>query len=272
MIAEDAAEMRTERLGDIDVAYVRSGEGPPLVMLHGLAQDHRMWAAEQEALAGLSTFAYDLRGHGRTTLGNADGTLPQLGYDLIAFLERFGPAHCAGFSLGGTAALWAAAERPDLMHSVVAIATSSVVGRRAAAGVRERIQLFEHGDSPAMREVVLEDTRQQLARGAEPAERIVDGRMEAIGDGRGYVNGARAMVWMHEHPLNAALSRIELPVLVVGGERDAVCPPRAAEIMLEHLPSAEHEELAGTGHLITDEDPGALARILGDWVKRKGAA
>jgi pimeloyl-ACP methyl ester carboxylesterase len=269
-VITDGAEIQTEGLRDIDVAYRSVGEGPRTVLLHGLAQDHRMWAAQQRDLAGAWTFAYDLRGHGRTTLGDADGTLPQLGQDLIAFLERFGPAHCVGFSLGGTVALWAAAERPDLMASVVAVATSSVVGRRAAAGVQERIELFEQNGAEAMRKVLLEDTRRQLARGTATAEEIVDARMEAIGDGRGYVNGARAMAWMHEHPLNDALARIELPVLVVAGESDVVCPPRAAEIMLEHLRSVEYEELAGGGHLITDEDPDALTRILRSWLERKG--
>jgi pimeloyl-ACP methyl ester carboxylesterase len=268
-VTVDGADIQSEPLRDIDVAYRPAGDGPRVVLLHGLAQDHGMWATQQRDLPA-STLAYDLRGHGRTTLGEADGTLTQLGQDLIAFLERFGPAHCAGFSLGGTVALWAAAERPDLIDSVVAVATSSVVGRRAAAGVRERIELFEAGDGGAMRQVLLDDTRQQLAMGNVNAEEIAKGRMEAIGDGRGYVNGARAMAWMHEHPLNDALARIELPVLVVAGERDVVCPPRAAEIMLEHLPSAEYEELVGAGHLITDEDPDALTRVIQTWLEREG--
>jgi 3-oxoadipate enol-lactonase len=271
-VTTQGAEIQTEQLRDIEVAYTAEGKGPAVVLLHGLAQDHRMWASQQRELAGVSTLAYDLRGHGRTTLGDADGTLPQLGEDLIAFLERFGPAHCVGFSLGGTVVLWAAAERLDLVESAVAVATSSVVGRRAAAGVRERIELFERGDRSAMRKVLLDDTRQQLAKGTTTAEEIIDARMEAIGAGRGYVNGARAMHWLHEHPLNDALARIEQPVLVVTGERDVVCPLRAAEIMLEHLPSVECEELSGAGHLITDEDPGALTRLLQSWLERKASS
>jgi 3-oxoadipate enol-lactonase len=268
-VITDGAEIQTEWLGEIEVAYRSAGSGPRVVLLHGLAQDHRMWALQQRDLGDFATIAYDLRGHGRTTLGEPDGTLPQLGRDLIAVLERFGPAHCVGFSLGGTAALWVAAERPDLVESVVAAATSSIVGRRAAEGIRERVALFERGGADERRAVLLEDTRAQLARGTTRAEDIVDGRMEAIGDGGGYVNGARAMAWMHEHPLNDALARIEPPVLVVGGELDVVCPPRAAEIMLEHLNGARYEELPGTGHLITDEDPDSLTRVLRDWLRDK---
>lgn len=270
MINAGAADNAIERLRDIEVAYELAGQGPRLVLIHGLAQDHGMWAPQQEALSGYSTLAYDVRGHGATTLGDADGTLPQLGADLIALLERFGPAHCVGFSLGGTVALWAAAERPKLVESVVAVATSSVVGRRAAEGIRERIELFERGDAQAMRDVLLEDTRAQLAKEDVAAEDIVGARIAAIGDGAGYVNGAKAMLWMSEHPLNEALGRIAVPTLVVAGENDVVCPPRAAEIMLEHMSSAAYEELPNAGHLMIDEDPSVLTEVLRRWLDSRG--
>jgi pimeloyl-ACP methyl ester carboxylesterase len=222
-----------------------------------------MWTHVQDELVELQTFAYDVRGHGATTLGRADGTLAQLGRDLIAFLEAHGAAMCVGFSLGGTVALWAAAERPDLVTSVVAIATSSVVGRTAAAGLEQRIRLFETGDAAAVCEAVRADTVMQLA---EPDPQRVDAiersRLAAIGDRAGYLNGARAMLGMHAEPLNARLARITVPVHVIGAEHDRVCPRRAAEIMLEHLPDATFEELLGIGHLVTDEDPDAVTAAI----------
>lgn len=272
MPTNDVADIATEHLRDIRVGYRQRGAGTRLVLVHGLAQDHCMWAAQQAGLPGCSTLAYDIRGHGETTLGHADGTLPQLGEDLIAVLERFGPAHCVGFSLGGTVVLWAAAERPDLVESVVAVATSSVVGTKAAEGMRQRIDVVERGEAEAIRRLLRDDTEMQLAKTTATLDAIVDARMEAVGDGGGYVNGARTMLWMREHPLNEALARIERPVLVVTGARDVVCPPRAADIMFEHLTSAEYRELADVGHLITDEDPDALTDVLRTWLERRGSA
>jgi pimeloyl-ACP methyl ester carboxylesterase len=262
------SSMRIEPLRDIEVAYRAAGLGARVILIHGLAQDSNMWAAQQRDLTHFSTFAYDLRGHGGTTLGEGAGTLPQLGGDLIAFLERFGSATCVGFSLGGTVALWAAAERPDLVKGVVGMATSSVVGRAAAAGLEERVAVCERGDPVAVRDILLNDTRVQLRRASERAEELVAARIAAIGDWQGYVNGASAMRWMHDHPLNEALLRIEVPVLVVSGEYDVVCPRRAAEIMLEHLPAAEYEEIPGAGHLLTDEAPEAVTAILRAWLGR----
>jgi len=263
----DNAELTELRLRDLDVGVSAAGSGRPVVLIHGLAQDHRMWADQQRELSGYRTIAYDVRGHGATSLGDPDGTLAQLGGDLIALLEHYGPASCVGFSLGGTVALWAAAERPDLVTDVLALATSSVVGRRAAEFFHDRIELFGGGDEEAIRSALLEDTQGQLAGADVDAGAVLAERLRAIGDRAGYINAARAMAGIHAEPLNDRLERIRCPVLVVSGANDQFCPRRAAEIMLEHLPQARFEELANVGHLVTDEDPGAVTAVLRGWLE-----
>jgi hypothetical protein len=76
----------TAAIDDITIVFRAVGQGPPVV--RGMAQDRRSWSAQQEALCDVRTYAYDLRGHGETSLGEADGTLAQLGLDLIGFLEN----------------------------------------------------------------------------------------------------------------------------------------------------------------------------------------
>lgn len=266
MGSSNDTDIQTVRLRDIDVAYRVAGSGCRIVLLHGLAQDHAMWRHQQDALGNFTTLACDLRGHGRTSLGDADGSLAQLGGDLVAFLEHVGPATCVGFSLGGTVVLWAAAQRPDLLEGVAVVATSSVVGRSAAAGLSERIALFERGDADEIRAAVRADTAAQIANDALDVDAVTAARTRAISDCMGYINGARAMAGMHEQPLNEALAKVPQHVLVVGGEHDVVCPPRAAEIMLEHLANGDYVELPGVGHLVTEDDPAALTAVLAEWL------
>jgi pimeloyl-ACP methyl ester carboxylesterase len=261
--------MEVETFGDIDVAWRVAGEGKPVVLIHGLAQDHSMWDDLQRDLESFTTYAYDLRGHGDTTFGEGAGTLAQLGGDLIALLQRTGPAVCVGFSLGGTVALWAAAERPDLVEGVIAIATSSVVGRGAVAGFEERARTFRAGDDAKKHEIVLGDTRVQLVRNTARTEEIAASRLEAIGDGQGYLNGIQAMAGMRDDPLNDRLHEVSCPVLVVNGEKDVVCPRRAAEIMLQELPNAEFRELEGVGHLVTDDDSALVTETIREWLARE---
>src|SRR5256885_9845435 len=76
------------RSGDLDVAWYQWGRGDPLVLVHGLADDHRAWRKVLPWLAlDHRVVAYDLRGHGRTPAGAADGTLAQLGADPVALLD-----------------------------------------------------------------------------------------------------------------------------------------------------------------------------------------
>lgn len=256
-------------LGDLDVAYEVAGVGSPVVLLHGLGQDRRIWAEIQSKWPERTTYAYDLRGHGGTTIGRPDGTIEQFGGDLIAFLLEVGPAWCVGFSLGGSIALWASAERPDLIHGVVAVATSSVVGGSAAVSMEQRIAEVEQGGVSRLTEILAEDTVAQLAGAPVDVDHIVRDRLAAVGDGLGYLNGARAVCRMHEVSLNDRLADVHQPVLVVSGSLDPWCPPRAAEIMLKQLPNARFEELAGVGHLVTDVAGDQLLTVSRRWLEEE---
>jgi pimeloyl-ACP methyl ester carboxylesterase len=250
-------------LGDIEVAYSAVGAGPPLVLVHGLAEDGRTWADQQAALPHRRSYAPDLRGHGATTSGHGNGTLAQLGGDLVAFLETVsGPATVVGFSLGGTVALWAAAARPELVGHAIVLGTSSVVGRAAAAFYAERIELVRAGDPAAVREAIHADTAAALANPSVDVEAVVDQRLEAIGGGAGYVNAAAAMAALHHDPLTPRLAAIQGHVDVIGAEHDAFCPRKAADILLAALPRSSYREIPAAGHLMTVDAPEAVAGAL----------
>jgi pimeloyl-ACP methyl ester carboxylesterase len=239
-----------------------------VVLIHGLGQDSRIWRRVRAELTDVETVSHDIRGHGDSPLADGDGTLAQLGQDLIALLETVGPAVCVGFSLGGSIALWAAAERPDLVTGVAAIATSSVVGSAAARAMRERIELFESGDQEAILDVLRTDTVAQVANSEVDVESVLAERMSAIHDAAGYVNGARAVCSMRDVSLHDRLASIKAPVLVVSGERDVWCPRRAADIMLDQLPTGSFVELPDVGHLVPDDDPVTLAKVLREWLQK----
>ncbi len=254
-------------IGQQLVGGATTGSGPRLVLIHGLGQDHQIWSEIQRDLPDYQCFAYDIRGHGRTPLGDCTGTLAQLGQDLVKFLAEVGPATCVGFSLGGVIALWAAAERPDLVTGVIAVATSSVVGKAAAAAMQERIEIFEAAPDDRIYELMFADTTSQIVDPGIDIAAITRLRIEAIGDRGGYINGARAVCSMRVESINDRLVEISAPILIINGERDLWCPRRAAEIMLEQLPAAQFVELPGVGHLITDEDPSSLVSAMRKWLQ-----
>lgn len=281
-----ADRRKTVRLRDIDVHYrvhdrecgaAGGGDVPAVVFVHGLGEDHTSWARQQRDLtASHRTYTYDLRGHGGSGLGDADGSLGQLRDDLIAFLrEVSGPAVCVGFSLGGTVVLSAAAKEPGLVTRAVVLGTSTVVGRAAAEYYAERIGRVRSGDPQRIAEALREDTAAALAQkhdegpGEEPDEvaAVTAQRVKAIGDGRGYANAARAMAGLRDQPLTPALADIRCPVDVIGAERDGFCPRKAADILLAGLKenphiTATYREIPGAGHLMNVDQPAAVTEQL----------
>ncbi|MXV90514.1 MAG: alpha/beta fold hydrolase [Acidimicrobiia bacterium] len=254
--------MNSVKLGDIDVSYRRAGSGPAVVLLHGLAEDHASWNPVLGHLGNFTVFAVDLRGHGATTAGVGRGTLEQLGEDLVAFLRDVsGPARVVGYSLGGTIAL-EAATRPDAaVEGVIAVATSSVVGRGAADFFAGRISQIVSGDWAVFADGLRADTAGQVVTDVD-VDAITAARLVAVGTGAGYVNAARAMIGVRSAPLNARLDRIAVPVDVIGADRDAFCPRRAADILLEALPDARYHEISGAGHLVSVDQPASYGRLL----------
>ena len=255
-------------VADVEIAYHQSGSGLPVILLHGLGEDGTSFAALQDHLDARTTYALDARGHGGSTNGAADGTLNQLIHDVIGFMEAVtGPAHCVGFSMGGTVAMAAALERPDLFREPLVVAgTSSVVGRAAVEFFASRIDLIEGGALDEFRTGLREDNRLQFVTDTDTSP-VLARRVAAVGEGAGYVNGARAMMSVHERPLTPDLERLSTRVEIIGGDGDVFCPRKAADIMIHALPDAGYHEVSEAGHQMMYEQAGAfnelVARLLG---------
>lgn len=120
--APDIAEVNGTRL-----AYIVSGKGDPVALIHGFALDMRMWDPQ---LAGLEdryrVVRYDLRGFGRSAV--PDGSEYVASQDLATLLDflKIERAALVGFSFGGTVAVHFALDFPDRITSLILI--DSVVG------------------------------------------------------------------------------------------------------------------------------------------------
>jgi pimeloyl-ACP methyl ester carboxylesterase len=249
---------------DVDVAWFEWGRGDPLVLVHGLADDHRAWRRTLPWLAlERRVIAYDLRGHGQTSLGDADGSLRQLGADLVALLDalELERADLCGFSLGGTIVMRAAIDRPDRVRRLLPVATSSRVGRAAAPWYEERARIAAEG-AGRLHPVLERDTREQLAHAPGELGAHWTIRRESTADPRGFANACRAMARLNAEPLDPELPRIEAPTLVIAAEHDAFCPPRAGELIAAGITGARMAIVPGSGHQVEVEQPEALSRAI----------
>ncbi|MCU7820341.1 alpha/beta fold hydrolase [Kitasatospora sp. DSM 101779] len=152
--------------------YAETGEGEPLVLVHGSWNDHRPWQPAVDA--GLEwafrVMAYDRRGHGRSGLVPGPGTRPQDEDDLAALIEALGlaPAHAAGNSFGASITAGLAARRPELFGRIVlhepplaglvlddAVAVAEM--RTVTEAIEEAKQLLREGDDAAGAKLFVEE-------------------------------------------------------------------------------------------------------------------
>jgi 3-oxoadipate enol-lactonase len=256
------------RCGDIDLAWYEVGRGQPLILIHGLADDHRAWRRTvAELMLQHRVVLFDLRGHGDTTLGNADGTLRQLSEDLIALLDAIDLARAfvVGFSLGGTVAMRAALDKPDRVAGLGLIATSSRVGRTAAAWYRDRAEMVAKND-PTLRSTLDKDCKDVYRLSPDELSAGLRIRRESTADPAGYGNACLAMAALNSQALDSDLPRIGAPTLIVASELDQHCPPRAAEIIAAGIAGSRLEVIRGAGHPIPVERPGELAQLVTNFI------
>jgi len=115
--------------------YEDSGEGPPVVLVHGYGADLRLWDAQAPALAdaGFRVIRHDVRGHGRSLISPDGYTYENYSADLRDLLDRLNverpvteslnieAAHVVGLSMGGGIALQFALDHPQRVLSLTLV-------------------------------------------------------------------------------------------------------------------------------------------------------
>ena len=125
-----SAWLSLERDGEQLACRDFGGRGPPVLLLHGLAGHAGEWAETASWLTErFRVLAPDARGHGRSERVPLDVSRAAHVADVVFVVERLqlGPVVLVGQSLGGHAALLAAAERPDLVRGLF-VAEASPAG------------------------------------------------------------------------------------------------------------------------------------------------
>lgn len=132
--------MPTLPIDDWTLHYQRLGDGPEVVLLHGLSGDLAFW--HPVLLAGLASryrlTLVDLRGHGRSGRPRSGYTTGDLARDVARLLDHLSidAAHLIGHSFGGAVALHCAFLHPERARSLV-LADARVRSLQPSQGVRE---------------------------------------------------------------------------------------------------------------------------------------
>ena len=236
---------RTVENEGVSLAVFEDGEGPAIVLLHGLTATHRYVVMGSNALprAGFRTVSYDARGHGASSPGPSYAYAALAG-DLGAVLDALGieRAVLAGASMGAHTLLRFALEAPARVAGLVVVTPAFLPDavddparaqhwHALAAGLRSGgvdgfLQAYGEPDVPeSMRATVLDVLRQRLSRHEHP---------EAVADALDEVPFSRPFDSLDE------LASIAAPTRVVASrdEADPEHPYAVGEVYAEAIPGA----------------------------------
>jgi pimeloyl-ACP methyl ester carboxylesterase len=252
------------------LAYEVAGSGPLVVLLPGLGQlrsAYRHLVPELVA-RGFRTVSVDLRGHGASSVGWPAYGAEAMGPDVAALIEALGgPALVVGNSYGAGPAVWAAAERPDLVAGVVLTGPfvrplpmpwPMRVAMRVLLGGPWRVAAWDAFTNGLLKAGRPDDQAAERAR--LRASLREPGRIEALA---AMLARDDAPIARDEHPIAARLERVRAPSLVLMGTADPDFPdPMAEACAVADAMGGRAEALDGVGHYPHLEVPGAMAERL----------
>ncbi|MEV6560561.1 alpha/beta hydrolase [Nocardia sp. NPDC051756] len=232
------------QLGEVRTWYDETGDGEPVLLLHGGFVDSRSFEPAVAVLAEhFRVFRMDRRGHGRTPDVEGPISYDLMAQDTIAFLDKVvgGPAHLVGYSDGAIVALLVAIRRPDLVGRLV-----SISGNFHRDGILPGVlDGFGHG---------------------EAMQRLATRYGEVSPDGQEHfaVVAEKVLRMAREEPTMTVeeLAGITSRTLVIAADDDAMSLEHTIALY-RAIPDSELAVIPGASHLLVVEKPAEVYRLVG---------
>lgn len=255
--------MSSLRANGMHFHLLRSGRGPPLLLLHGLGSGSEEWAPQIAAFdTRFDVIAFDARGHGRSDKPHGPYSIGQMRRDASAVLHALGtgPAHVAGFSMGGMVAFDLAVHCPEQVLSLSIVNSGPeflLHGLAARRWLWSRLWLVRLRGMRIMGERLAADTLPGAGPERAALREAVAARW-ADNDPRAYRAALRALPgWS----VADRLESIRVPCNIITADADYT-PVAYKRHYAARLAQARLRVIPRTRHLLPFEAPEALTRAL----------
>ncbi len=263
------------------VIYRIAGDGPPVVLIHGMVNSSRHWESVALRLAADHTvIAPDLLGHGDSAAVRGDYSLGAHAASIRDLLAAIGieRATIVGHSLGGGVAMQFFYQFPQRTERLVLVSSgglgrevspllrgATLPGAAALVWLAAHPQLLSALDHTGARLQARGSRRgvylQAVVRALRP--------LEQPGARKAFLHTLRAVIDARGQRVSAR-DRLYLlgpmPTLIVWGERDNTIPLAHGRQAHEAIPGSRFETLPGAAHFPHLEDPEGLAAVLRDFL------
>ena len=256
------------------IAYETEGQGPCLLLVHGLGSSYEEWGRSFGELSKYFTvFAVDLPGHGRSGPLQAEETSFSFGVVFLRELcDELGLDRpiVAGFSFGGLLALRYTLSYPERVEKLILV---------SSAGLGRHISWFIRcATLPGLGELLTVPSRLKIRMLARDHSALSKDEIAALYEARRLPGDQDVFLRMLRYGVSfwggqketvqvsdGSLKSLEVPTLIIWGEQDSRFPladgARAASV----LPNGEFHAFFGAGHWPQAEHPEEFARVVRDF-------
>ena len=252
-------------INDGTLYYEKKGTGPPLVFLHGVFLDHRMWQQQIDYFSKSYTcIILDLRGFGRSSLPT--NTPYSFHEDIKILLDSLHidvPVVFVALSMGGKAAINFSLAYPEKTKALV-LADAAIDGYSFKDFKLEPlVQEAQQNGITMAKQLFLENP---IFSTSKTNDTVFSRLREMIFSYSGWQ-------WTHKNPIQglnppaiAQLTRIKIPVLIITGEKDLWDFQQIAAILHKGITQSLKKEITGSGHMCNMEKPDEFNHIVSEFL------
>ena len=262
------------KLHGTTVNYTERGlpQGIPVTFIHGFPFNHTMWEPQMKALPNqYRAITYDVRGHGESDVGDGQYSIEFFVDDLINLLDHLviEKTVLCGLSMGGYIALRAYERHPDRFKALVLCDTKSEPDsneaklKRAAGMVSVKREGAAAYADAMIKDLFAPESYTRTPDAIKLIRTMIAGTSPLSIAGTLLALAART-------DTTPSLARIAVPVLILGGDQDAISPPPILTAMRDRIPGSELHIVPHAGHVsnlenaafFNDKLVGFLSRIV----------
>jgi 3-oxoadipate enol-lactonase len=250
------------------MAYDMEGEGVPLVFIHQVATDRRLWHHQRNSFyRRYRLITVDVMGHGEVSWPSEEFSIERAAGHVQELLERLkaGPAFLIGVSMGAAIAMRMALSNSLLVRGLILVSPWSHTSEHTRSLVDRLFRLAEAGNMSTHADLFLRYVlpTMYLERHSPEVEHLRALAMEQDAKAVAYTWAACMAL-----DLSDCLRDIHAPSLVIAGLNDLFTPPYLARAVAKGLSEVELEIWEETGHFPFFEDPLRFNRRLEMFIRR----
>lgn len=250
--------------------YEESGQGVPVVLLHGFPLSSRIWSPiRQTVTRHARLITPDLRGHGLSEKPDGRYSMESLAHDIATLVDHLGleTLVLGGHSMGGYITFQFAQHYPDRLRGLILVDTRAEADAEEGKARRlKAIAKIRTEGAAAFLEEFLPGLIGPSSKASNPA--LVDELKAMAAPIPDHVLIGCLQGMLERPDSRPLLQSLPIPVLVIVGEEDQLTPPSGARAMAEALPMAELAVIPQAGHTPSLEAPQAVAQAILHFLRR----